>query len=235
MGMTDRFVVQKIPRHVADTINKLERGSRIAWLGQVHPGMGNTNEMYKEIMNLVRVEDLHCDFYDLNNDDSIAGNSYCWDINTEWDFDESYDLFVAVRVFYACLSVSQFLRNLNKVTSNGTKVVGSFVTGNRQKTAYRDEMVGNLLWRSYESEMVGDYEVLTSPYMIPMLVQTWIDNEIKNPINEYKFGAKPFREDQVLAEDMFQENGVKITPKTSFREPTKAYIYSVCEFNSILE
>ena len=63
-----------MPQHIAKKINSLDSGSKIAWLGQKHPDMKDTDDMYKGIVNLMKVKDLHHDFYDIDNDEDIASN-----------------------------------------------------------------------------------------------------------------------------------------------------------------
>ena len=232
MGMTDGYLVPKMPQHIVKQINNLSSGSRVAWLGQIHPDMNNTSDMYKAIMSLVEVEDLKCDFYDLNNDDSIAENAYVWDVNTEWDF-TGYDIIVAVRIFYACNSASQLVRNIKKMVSTGQNIVGDLMSGNTGTHVSNPE---SGVYRQYYSTMVEDCEVFTKPAnskaIIPMLPRTWIDYDIKNPVGAFAFGVKQNHDDQVLTEEMFSENGIKMTPISVFREPTKYRIYSICEFTN---
>ena len=232
MGMTDSYLVPKIPQYVAKQINNLSAGAKVAWLGQRHPKMNDTNEMYNGIINLVDVKNLHFDFYDLKNDDSIAENSYVWDVNTEWDF-TGYDLIVAVRIFYACDSASQLVRNIKKMISTGQNIVGDLMSGNTGTHITNPE---SGVYRQYYSTMVEDCEIFMKPEnskaIIPMLTKMWIDHDIKNPVGKFAFGVKQNHEDQVLTEEMFAENGIKITPLSVFREPTKYRIYSICEFNS---
>ena len=230
MGMTDRYLIPRMPQHIAKQINSLDNGSKIAWLGQIHPDMNNTCDMYKAIMNLVEVEDLRCDFYDLNNDDSIAENSYVWDVNTEWDF-TGYDIIVAVRIFYACNSASQLIRNIKKMVSTEQNIVGDLMSGNTGAHITNPE---SGIYRQYYSTMVEDCEVFMKPAnskaIIPMLPKMWIDHDIKNPVGKFGFGVKQNHKDQVLTEEMLAESGIKVTPISVFREPTKYRIYSICEF-----
>lgn len=230
MGLTDDYLIPKMPQYIASCVNKLNSGSRVAWLGQKHPDMKDADGMYKAIMNLIEVEDLRCDFYDLNNDDSVAENSYVWDVNTEWDF-VGYDIIVAVRIFYACNSASQLTRNIKKMVSTGQNVVGDLMSGN---TGIHITNPEDGIYRQYYSTMVGDCEVFIKPAnskaIIPMLPKMWTDYDIKNPVGKFDFGVKQNHEDQVLTEKMFAENGIKVTPISVFREPTKYRIYSICEF-----
>ena len=129
MGMTDNYLIPKMPQYIASCINKLDSGSRVAWLGQKHPDMKDTDGMYKGIMNLVKVKDLHHDFYDIDNDENVASNSFAWDVNSEWNF-ENYNLIVAVRIFYACDSASQLIRNIKKMVSTEQNIVGDLMSGN---------------------------------------------------------------------------------------------------------
>lgn len=231
MGITDDYLVPKMPQYIASCINKLDSGSRVAWLGQKHPDMKNTNRMYKGIMNLVEVQDLHHDFYDIDNDENVASNSFAWDVNTEWNF-ENYDLIVAVRIFYACESASQLLKNIKKVVSSGQNLVGDLMSGN---TGGYVEPSDPNIYRKYYTAMHGDYEVFTkskdSKSIIPMLVDMWFDWKIQNPANEYKFGASKTHEDQILTEEMFAESEISLTPLCVFREPKKRRIYAICEFS----
>ena len=238
MGMTDGYLIPKMPQYIAKKINSLDSGSKIAWLGQIHPDMNDTCDMYKAIMNLVEVEDLRCDFYDLNNDDSIAENSYVWDVNTEWNF-TGYDIIVAVRIFYACNSASQLVRNIKKMISTGQDIVGDLMSGNTgTHITYPegDSDDGEVIYRRYYSTMVDDCEVFEKPpnskAIIPMLPDMWVEHDIKNPVGKFDFGVKQNHEDQILTEKMFIENGIKVTPISVFREPTKYRIYSICEFTN---
>ena len=135
MGISDFWLIPKMSQDVAKQINNLENGSKIAWLGQKHPNMSDTDAMYKEIMKLVEVKDLHNDFYDLYNDDNVSDNSYIWDVNSEWDF-EGYDLIVAVRIFYACNSASQLLRNVKKMVSMGQNIVCDLMAMSENKKTF---------------------------------------------------------------------------------------------------
>ena len=233
MGMTDSFLVPKMPQYVARSINKMNTGNRIAWIGQRHPAMNDTNQMYKGIMGQVTVEGLEFDFYDLNNDEGIADNSYVWDVNSEWDFEE-YDLVVAVRIFYACESASQLVRNVKKVTGNGKKVVGDLMSGNTARFNDNDLEPGD--FRRYHSKIVEGYELFSKPptskAILPMLSDMWISSKVTDPLGGYNFGARPNHDDQILTEEMFESEGVKITPIEVFREPTKYRIYSICEFSN---
>ncbi len=130
MGMSDPFLIPEMSPHISYELNKLKSGAKVAWLGQLHPSMGKQNTMYQGIMDKVNVE-IESDFYDLHNDSNIAENSYVWDVNSEWDF-KNYDLIVAVRIFYACNSVSKLLKNLKKTINNGQKIVGDLMSGNNQ-------------------------------------------------------------------------------------------------------
>lgn len=232
MGMTDNYLIPKMPQYIADRINKLSSGSRVAWLGQKHPDMKDTDGMYKGIMNLVEVQDLHHDFYDIDNDENIASNSFAWDVNTEWNF-ENYDLIVAVRIFYACESASQLLKNIKKMVSSGQEMVGDLMSGN---TGGYVELPEPGVYRKYYINMHGDYEVFKKPKdsksIIPVLMDMWIDWEIKNPANEYKFGASVTHDDQLLTEEMFAENEISLVPLSVFREPKKRRIYAICEFSN---
>ena len=64
-----------------------------------------------------------------------------------------------------------------------------------------------------------------------MLPRVWIDHDIKNRIGEYKFEAMQNHQDQILSEEMFADNEIKVTPLSVFREPAKYRIYSICEFS----
>jgi len=233
MGMTDSFLVPRMPQYIAKSINKMKTGDRIAWIGQRHPAMNDTNQMYKGIMEQITVEGLEFDFYDLNNDESIADNSYVWDVNSEWDFEE-YDLVVAVRIFYACESASQLVRNVKKITSSGKKIVCDLMSGNTGRFEDHDFESGE--FRRYHSKMVDEYELFSKPptskAILPMLSDIWISNEITNPLGMYKFAARPNHPDQMLTEEMFESENIKVTPIGVFREPTKYRIYSICEFSN---
>ena len=233
MGMTDHFLVPIIPQYVARSINKMNTGDRIAWIGQRHPAMNDTNQMYKGIMEQIVIEGLEFDFYDLNNDEGIADNSYVWDVNTEWDFEE-YDLVVAVRIFYACESASQLVRNVKKVTGNGKKIVGDLMSGNTAR--FDDNVLNPGEFRRYYSKMHGKYELFSKPptskAILPMLSDIWISSGVTNPLGEYDFAVQPNHDDQILTEEMFESENIKVTPVEVFREPTKYRIYSICEFSN---
>ena len=130
MGMSDPFLIPEISPHISHELNKLKNGSKVAWLGQIHPLSNKSDAMYKAIMNNVKVQ-INSDFYDLYNDPNIADNSYVWDVNSEWNF-AGYDLIVAVRIFYACTSASQLLRNLKKVVLSDQRIIGDLMSGNNQ-------------------------------------------------------------------------------------------------------
>jgi len=130
MGMSDPFIIPEISPHISNEINKLKNGSKVAWLGQIHPLSLSADTMYKAIMDNVKIE-INSDFYDLYNDEKVADNSHVWDVNSEWDFAE-YDLIVAVRIFYACTSASQLIRNLKKVASSDQKIIGDLMSGNNK-------------------------------------------------------------------------------------------------------
>jgi len=231
MGMTDSFLVPTMGAHFAKPLMELKNGSRVAWLGQRHPAMGNTNEMYSFIKSFVNTR-LEEDFYDLHNDETVAHNSYSWDVNTEWDF-SGYDLIVAVRIFYACDSASQLIRNIKKMVSTGQNIIGDLMSGNTG-THLTNPEPGT--YRQYYSTMSDDCEVFSKPAnskaVIPMFPDMWVNYDIKNPVGKFEFGVVKNHEDQVLTEDMFSENGIKMVPISVFREPIKHRIYSICEFNS---
>lgn len=230
MGMTDSFLMPVIPQYIAESINRLQEGAKIAWIGQRHPAMNDTDQMYKGIMSLVDVDGLEHDFYDINNDEKVASNSYVWDVNTEWDL-EGYDLIVAVRIFYACNSASQLLRNIKKVTSSGQRIVGDLMSGNTGE--YMDSGLGR---KQYYSNVREGCEVFTKPEssktIIPMLPVIWKKHQVTDVLGEYNFAAVQNHTDQILPEDDFEKNDIQVTSIHSFRERAKYRIYTICDFSA---
>ena len=251
MGMSDQVVIPQIAPHISSEINKLKKDARVAWLGQRHPAMGNTNVMYRTIMNNVNVE-IQSDFYDLHNDADIAQNSHIWDVNSEWDF-SGYDLIVAVRIFYACTSASQLVRNLKKTTSNGQKLIGDLMSGNNanfrdvdrsqvpSEATIMQEGEGPTA-RIYSVPISEDngayYEVFSKPEgsraIIPMMVNIWAESGISSMAatdgTPGHYRAKANYDDQILEEEHFADSEIKVRNIFTFRDKFKGRIYSVCEF-----
>jgi hypothetical protein len=230
MGITDSFLIPVMPQYIAKSINRLPEGAKIAWIGQKHPAMNDTNQMYESIMSFVEVDALEHDFYDIKNDKNIARNSYVWDLNTEWNF-KGYDLIVAVRIFYASNSASQLLRNIKKATSNGQMIVGDLMSGNTGE--YMDSGLGR---KQYYSNIREGNEVFTKPEsskaIIPMLPVIWEKHQVKDALGGYNFAAVQNHTDQILPEGDFEKNDIQVTSVHSFRERAKYRIYTICVFSA---
>ena len=124
-------------------------------------------------------------------------------------------------------------KQIKKMVSSGQEMVGDLMSGN---TGGYVELPEPGVYRKYYINMHGDYEVFKKPKdsksIIPVLMDMWIDWEIKNPANEYKFGASVTHDDQLLTEEMFAENEISLVPLSVFREPKKRRIYAICEFSN---
>ena len=231
MGMSDYFLIPEMAGHFAKRLRNLPEDSRIAWLGQKHPAMGNTNLMYRRIKSLTNIR-FEEDFYDLHNDETVAHNSYIWDVNSEWDLQE-YDLVIACRIFYACESASQLLRNIKKTISSGQVLIADFMSGNTgSQHINRDK---NEI--EFYTHAIDNVEVFWKPdssrSILPMLIEVWQDFKVDSTTGGYQFGVIPNHEDQVITERDILEKGVNSEWYHSFRDPMKGRIYSIGEFTKL--
>lgn len=230
MGMSDNFLLPTMSVHFAKPLMKLRKGARVAWLGQRHPEMQEVNQMYGNIKKFIDIE-FEEDFYDLHNDATIANNSFVWDVNTEWDLSD-YDAIVAARIFYACESASQLLKNIENCLQAGQVVIADFMSGNSEH--YVHDSFGQ---RQYYSTVAGGCELLTKPAhskaILPMFPSVWEKFNIKSALGNYEYGVKPNHEDQVISEQDFLDRNIGFTWIHAFREPTKHRIYTMGEFTKL--
>lgn len=231
MGMSDTFLVPAMSAYFAKPLMELQEGSRIAWLGQRHPAMGNTNEMYHRIKSFTNTR-FEEDFYDLHNDETVANNSYSWDVNSEWNL-QGYDLIVACRIFYACESASQLLRNIRTTISSGQILVADLMSGNTGS----QRINRNKNQIEFYTSTIDDVEVFWKPdssrSILPMLTQVWQDFEIESVTGGYQFGAVPNHNDQFITEKDILEKGIDSKWYHSFRDPIKGRIYSIGKFTKL--
>ena len=202
MGLTDFEIMAKYTPKIADILNDLDEGSRVAWLGQQPPG-GDHLHLYNSIMSGV-VPNLEHHFYDLN----IANGPKCftWDVNEKWNI-QGYDLILGLRVLYLCESVKLLRENLKNICSNNDKVVFDFMTGNPSHTGSQEVFI----------------KKNNSRTLLPLFGEYYGDIECC---------VMPNHEDQALFLSHLQEDNITVKNLLTFRDSVKGRFYSICELNN---
>ncbi len=202
MGMTDNQIVEQYSSVVSGILNELPVGSRVAWLGQKHPSMGQDKLLYDSIMSGVN-NDLYHTFYDLNNE--VYEGSVKWDVHSKWDIG-GYDLVLGLRVLYLCDSRERLLSNLKNISANNDTVIFDFMTGNP------------VAINGIECFMKKN----SSPTILPFFEELY----------EGSFDVSSNHGDQIVTLQHIKSSGMNIKNILTFRDGVKRRFYTLCEVES---